>query len=273
MTYRSTDTGRTQEKSVKMRPGKRRCAVRRTALLFLSLPCIILLVLHYSRQPGEMPIGSHSSPFLTADIPDELADLLKHNPEMGDFVAAYPNRADYPAQEIDLSSDNRVTDALAAGEVPLLMQWDLRWGYAPYGDDMIGLSGCGPTCLSMAYIYLTGDTSMHPAAMAEYAYSHGYYSEYGTEWSLWTEGVLALGLSGSAISLEENAVKNTLDNGGLIICSMRPGDFTTTGHFILIRGYDKNGFYVNDPNRKSNSDRQWSYEELSPQIKNLWSIR
>lgn len=53
---------------------------------------------------------------------------------------------------------------------------------------------------------------------------------------------------------------------------MRQGDFTTTGHYILLRGYDENGFFVNDPNRRQNSEKQWSYETLKGQIKNLWAL-
>ena len=74
------------------------------------------------------------------------------------------------------------------------------------------------------------------------------------------------------MSLSESVMKNALDDGGLIICSMRPGDFTTTGHFILIYGYDDNGFLINDPNRKSHGDKSWSYDDLSWQIKNLWDL-
>ena len=68
-------------------------------------------------------------------------------------------------------------------------------------------------------------------------------------------------------------MKDALDAGGLIVCSMRPGDFTTVGHFIVIRGYDDGGFYVNDPNRRSNSGRQWDFDTLYPQIRNLWVLR
>lgn len=263
---------------------KRRQKRRRKYLFFnfilvcLGAACLVLLLLDYFQiQPGTIAadIADSSplpSPILTGDIPPELAELLELNEETRDFVKEYPNRDSYLSREIDLASDRGVTDALAAGRVPLLMQWDLRWGYAPYGDDMIGLAGCGPVCLSMACVYLTGDTSLHPAAMSEFAEKNGFYSKYGTDWALWTDGVSLLGLSGETLTLSESAMKSTLDSGGLIICSMRPGDFTTTGHFILIRGYDGNGFYVNDPNRHSNSDRQWSYDELSRQIKNLWGI-
>lgn len=199
--------------------------------------------------------------------PEDMVKLLELNEEALDYVKDYPNRAQYQDQPIDLSQE------LQSGEVPLLMQWDRRWGYDAYGDDMIGLSGCGPVCLDMAYLYFTGDTGMTPRDMAVFAYDNGYYASGGTSWSLWTEGAAQLGLSGEELPLDENLMKQTLDSGGLIVCSMRPGDFTTTGHFILIRGYDENGFYVNDPNRRSNSEKQWDFGTLRYQIKNLWALR
>ncbi len=38
---------------------------------------------------------------------------------------------------------------VAAGEIPLLLQWDERWGYSVYGDNMIAVNGCGPTAVAM----------------------------------------------------------------------------------------------------------------------------
>lgn len=197
----------------------------------------------------------------------ELQALLEKNEETLDYVAGYPEREKYKNQVIDLTQD------FISGEVPLLMQWDLRWGYDSYGDSMIGLAGCGPVCLTMAYLYFTEDTDMTPREMAAFAYDNGYYSKEGTSWSLWTEGVQLLGLDGAELPLDENVMKRALDAGGLIVCSMRPGDFTTSGHFILIRGYDEGDFYVNDPNRRSNSQRPWNYETLQYQIKNLWVLQ
>lgn len=195
---------------------------------------------------------------------EKLTELLELNEEAADYVLCYPDRESYKSQAIDLTED------VAGGGVPLLVQWDKRWGYDSYGDGMIGLAGCGPVCLDMAYLYFTGDTGMTPREMAAFAYDNGYYAEGGTSWSLWTEGAAKLGLCGEELPLDQSAMERALDDGKVIICSMRPGDFTTTGHFILIRGYDEGGFYVNDPNRRSNSERQWDFDTLRYQIKNLW---
>ncbi len=249
---------------------RRRLRIRRTVVCLLALIlCIGIGKLTLAGLRRMFP--NEAEQFLKEqegkqEYPQKLLELLENNQEAYEYVKDYPNRESYVNQPVDLTADYN-------GEsVPLLMQWDQRWGYNSYGDGMIGLEGCGPTCLTMAYLYLTGDTGMNPRSMAEFAYNGGYYTQEGTSWSLWTEGVTGLGLSGVQLSLSESSMKQALDDGGLIICSMGPGDFTTKGHFILIRGYDDKGFFVNDPNRRSNSEKQWDYRRLSEQMKNLWKI-
>jgi len=51
---------------------------------------------------------------------------------------------------------------------------------------------------------------------------------------------------------------------------MREGDFTTTGHYIVLRGVKDGEFQVNDPNSVVNSEKLWSYEQIEGQIRNLW---
>lgn len=199
-------------------------------------------------------------------IENALHGLVENNEETREFVDNYPNKEAYLGIEIDLSED------VCEGQVPLFIQWDMRWGYESYGDNIVGLAGCGPACLSMAYVYLTGDLEGNPAEMARFAEENGYHTKVGTDWSLWTEGVERLGISGTELPLDEFCIQEALEAGGVVICSMRPGDFTQTGHYILIRGYDEDGFWVNDPNRRENSEKQWKYEDIQYQIKNLWNI-
>lgn len=254
-------------KNVRRRKKRRQRTIRKFCIVAVFL-CLCIII---SRgKINFLPQSSEADRFLKQmkeeNYPQELIDLLERNEETLDFVENYPKREKYINQNIDLSKDYK------QGKVPLLIQWDKRWGYEMYGDSMIGLAGCGPTCLTMAYLYYTGDMSMNPKKMSEFAQQNGYHTADGTSWNLWTDGAEQIGLHGESLSLNENTMKAALDAGELIVCSMAPGDFTTTGHFILLRGYNEKGFFVNDPNSKNNSRKQWDYDTLSPQIKNLWAL-
>ncbi len=198
-----------------------------------------------------------------SEYPEEMLMALAFNPEMTEFVKGY------------LSSDGSVTGGFTETEItqnfPLFLQWDTRWGYVPYGGMNIGMSGCGPTCLSMVIFALTGDPSATPDALAAYSMKNGYYMKgTGTAWALMTDAPYSYGLRAAELGLDEAEMKYCLDRGFPIICSMRPGDFTLTGHFIVIYGYDDTGFFVNDPNSMERSGRRWDFETLHGQIKNLW---
>lgn len=194
--------------------------------------------------------------------PSELREALKKNSEMLDFVEGYKK-----ASKDGIGS---FSNKEKRGEHPLLLQWDKRWGYAGYGGSMIGISGCGPTCLSMVVVGLT-HKEVTPYEVADYAEKNGYYVDgSGTSWGLMTEGARHFGIEGRALSLSEEKMKELLDLGGMCICAMRPGDFTTEGHFIVIYGYNEQGFQVNDPNSVIRSKKCWPYSRISHQIKNLW---
>ncbi len=199
--------------------------------------------------------------------PENLLSAYLNNPEMEDFLAGYLD-AGIP--------QSTATEGLTAQEqqqeFPLLLQWDKRWGYVSYGGSIIGLSGCGPTCLSMVLISLTGQTDQTPAQVASFSEASGYYVEgSGTAWSLMTEGASRLGLSARELSLDESVMKAALDRGEPIICTVGAGDFTTQGHFILLYDYNEQGFLVNDPNCIARSQQAWTFERLRGQIKNLWA--
>ena len=199
--------------------------------------------------------------------PEKLLEMLVKNPETMDFVLNYP-------EEKDKDHEISIEDTYVPGQIPLYIQWDSQWGYDSYGDGMIALDGCGPTCLSMVYIGLTGDTSMNPKKMADYSNRNGYLTSSGaTAWDLMLSGASGLGLTSGEVSLDETVIRRELEEGRPIICSMRPGDFTTTGHFIVLTGIAEDGnIIVNDPNSKLRSKQTWELNRLMGQMKNLWSF-
>lgn len=200
-----------------------------------------------------------------SEYPKELIKLLESNPDAEEFVLNYPLLKDKNSK-IDLSEYKNCTS------VPRLYQWDSRWGYNKYGSGIIGINGCGPTCLSMVAIYITKDTSINPDKVARFCEEKGYYAEgNGTKWSLMSKGAKALGLSARELPLHKNTVMENLRSGKPVICIMGPGDFTSTGHYIVLTGVKNGKITINDPNSKANSEKLWEFEDIKGQIKNLWA--
>lgn len=198
--------------------------------------------------------------------PESMLAALANNPEMADFVSGYTG--------IKTQASGGFSESELALKYPLFLQWDPRWGYVSYGyNSCIGLAGCGPASLSMALYYLTGDASITPDSVAAYSMAHGYYvSGAGTAWKLLTDLPTKYGVKVSEPGSSEQAIKSALDQGKIVICSMRPGDFTAGGHFIVIYGYDEEGFRINDPNCVARSMRHWTYGEIAAQIKHVWAF-
>ena len=197
--------------------------------------------------------------------PRSLIDLLERNPETEEFVLEYPFREKLEQEPFQYD--------LSAG-VPLMMQWDRRWGYEKYGSDMAAITACGPMCLAMAGYYVTdGDDRFHPEKMMAFAEENGYYSKgNGSSWTLISEGGVKLGLDVTEIPLVKKRVMDNLEVDNPIICSMRAGDFTTSGHYIVLVGYEDGGFRVHDPNSPERSEMLWEYDRIADQIGNLWSF-
>ena len=226
---------------------------------------------------GAIPSGDGSSGSGTSDqsdgqqldlssYPQALQELYEKNPDARQFVLDYFEKRSLDP-EIDLSGE------IKSGAVPLLMQWDERWGYTTYSGNLMGLSGCGPTCLSMAAIYLLQDPTLDPRTIADFATENGYATDGdGTSWTLFSEGAPKLGISCNELPLNKGDIDNALESGCLVACVMGPGDFTDAGHYILLTGIQDGEYVVNDSNSYKNSERTWSYDELESQVRNIWAL-
>lgn len=200
--------------------------------------------------------------------PEELLDFMVKYPQTAQYVLEYPKYRDVH-EPVDISGD------VKEGEIPLFLQWDKRWGYEQYGTNLMGINGCGPTCLSMVYCGLTGETDWDPWRVAQMAEEKGFYvNGIGTAWSLMSTGAGVLGLKASGLPKNAEALKNALESGQPVICSMSPGDFTYKGHFIVLTGLNARGkVLVNDPNSPENSRKKWDLDVLLKQMKGAWSYQ
>lgn len=162
--------------------------------------------------------------------------------------------------------------AWRAGEVPSLYQRDPAWANGTYAGDSFGTTGCGPTCLAMVYVALTGRTDMGPADMGAFSERLGCATPEGTAWAFMTEGAAELGLVAEEVPADEASVRRALLSGSPVVCSVGPGDFTSTGHFIVLAGIDEQGrLLVRDPNSPERTAKAWDFETVLGQCRAIWA--
>ncbi len=254
-------------RKIRMRRRRRAALIRRIGIVLIMMMAFGgFLAVKSGIGRGAAEAWHDISGEKTQEYPEGLKRLLESNPEARSFVMDYPSKKDsHPV--IDLSGE------VTKGTIPLFLQWDERWGYETYGDGLLALTGCGPTCLSMVRCGLSGDTDWNPYQVAQLAQRQGYYEPgAGSSWTLMSEGAESLGLMASEVVFDEEHIRAALTEGCPIICSMGPGDFTTAGHFIVLTGTDDDGkIKVCDPNSRKRSEKTWDLSDLMAQMKNLWA--
>lgn len=202
----------------------------------------------------------------STQYPKQLKELALKNEEALEFVY------DYPAEHVKEHTID-LTEEASMDSVPLFVQWDKRWGYEKYSGNFFAASGCGPTTLSMVVVYLTHNREASPIAVAKYSKEAGYSVDgSGSSWTLISEGCRHYGVKAKAVALDESRMKAELDEGHPIVVNVGPGDFTDTGHFMVITGYDDEGFSINDPNSIEKSGKRWLFKNISSQIRAVWSM-
>ena len=192
---------------------------------------------------------------------------------LGGIGSAVGRMGESAARTLGLAPSSTPVSAWRVGEVPELYQIDPAWADEPYAGGTVGENGCGPTCLTMAYVALTGHTDMDPVAMASFSEREGYTVDGMTAWALMTEGAQTLGLASEELPANAASIRAALEAGQVIIASVRPGDFTTTGHFIVLAGIAANGeLEIRDPNSAERTHETWSIDRVLGQCANLWAL-
>lgn len=156
-----------------------------------------------------------------------------------------------------------------------------EWADQPYGSDLIGGYGCGPTAMAMLVASLTREET-DPAVMAQWAVDNGYWARKGGSWLSIVEGTgEAFGFPvESCASRSSDELLQTLFSGKLLVALMGPGHFTKRGHFIILRGATLTGeVLVADPNSSERSLTTWDpqliLDELSSNTNDggpLWIV-
>ena len=156
--------------------------------------------------------------------------------------------------------------------MPHIYQIDPAWSELPYAGGTIRENACGPTCLTMVYIFKTGRTDKTPVDICALAEVGNYAPTGATEWSFMTSGARQLGLNGTQLYNDRESITQALRSGAPVIAAVRPGTFTNVGHYIVLYGIDDaNQIGVYDPNSASRSARRWGVVEVLNEVEAMWA--
>jgi len=152
-------------------------------------------------------------------------------------------------------------------EVVYYNQLDSRWADIMYGTSgTIGQAGCGPTALSIIISTLM-DIHRDPVEMSEWAVANGYRCEgNGSYHSIIPDGARAFNLK-VEINATREKVAEALADGKLVGAIMGRGHFTSSGHFIVLRGITEDGkILVADPASRRKSEQEWDFDIILNEV-------
>lgn len=167
------------------------------------------------------------------------------------------------------------------------MQTDSRWknqNYSAPGEKKtIGSSGCGIVCSAMVIATLK-DKNVTPVDTANWSMAHGYkalnqgtyytyfvpqFKEYGIE----CKRLNTSNLYGKSSSTAHTEALNALKNGDWVIAVMGKGNWTSSGHYILLYGYENGYVYINDSASKASKRVKNTWTLFAKQVKYMWTIK
>ena len=198
------------------------------------------------------------------------------NPNVIHFLYEYGHDFKSPASFRYTDEEKKIftdTGKSGAARVPLIMQWDYRWGFNRYGGGPAGLTACAPTCMTMIGLGLTGKETYTVPAMCSYSEGKGYWvSGQGTSWGLVTDAFPDDPITCQQISVDEGSIASALNAGNPVLINVGVGKFSAVGHFMVLTGVDKDGnFILNDPNNLENSSKTWAWADLASEIQAAWT--
>lgn len=168
-------------------------------------------------------------------------------------------------------------------------QTDKRWAgqsYAVKGESStVGASGCGPTAMAMV-LATWADSSVTPATECAWALKHGFKAlGHGTFYAYFEPAARRYGLScyqlngasiyGNSGSGFHSQVLAAVKQGDYVIACMGPGNWTRSGHFVVLWDVDveRDIAYVNDPASTLVRRTRGSWKLFKQQVKFYFRVR
>ena len=167
------------------------------------------------------------------------------------------------------------------------LQTDPRWGsldYSAKGEKTtIRASGCGPTAMAMV-LATWADPSVDPKTECAWALAHGYkaprqgtyygyFEPAGARYGLEVDRLNWTNIYGRATSPHHETVKEAIERGDLVIACMGKGNWTSSGHYVLVWDIRGETIYINDPASTKAHRVRGDYALFKKQVKYYWVVK
>lgn len=201
--------------------------------------------------------------------PEEILDTFYRQSDSLDYVYNYPFYKD------SYKTMSFTEEELNSDTVPALYMNDYRWAYEDGG--YVSSYGCAAVSITMANLYVNRNSDVDPIKVMRYADERGYYGfggidEAGINDILDNFGIIYNEyICSEGGALTESELKALLDKKNTAIMGAMQGS-TFKGHAIIIRGYDENGFYINDPVSKDKTAQVWDFHIIMDDASRYWAI-
>lgn len=161
------------------------------------------------------------------------------------------------------------------------MQTDKKWknvDYSTKGENTtIGASGCGPTCMAMV-IATWVDSNVTPVTTCAWSLEHGYkaknqgtyytyFKPQGEVYNIKAYQLTPSNIYGKTDSDYHEKAKAEVERGNFVIACMGKGRWTSSGHFVLWYGNEKNSVLLNDPASTAKNRNKASFDYFKSQVK------
>lgn len=247
--------------------------------LFLAVIAVMLVLIpveqknEYYKKWGKLAVLAET---------DERAKFAIDNSELypefwfnmlyreDEFDIAY----NYPFRKDNYKTMTFTDEELNGEEIPAIYMNDTRWIYERYS---IKTQGCVAVAITMVNLRLNHNDAVDPVKVVDYADEMGLYGLGGIGKQDVSTILTHFGMNfeehifDGEEKVSESELKSAVDTEDAVLMVAVEGD-TFGRHALIIRGYDENGFYINDPASPEKTAEQWSYEVFENELTRYWIV-
>ncbi|MGX4645639.1 MULTISPECIES: C39 family peptidase [Holzapfeliella] len=159
----------------------------------------------------------------------------------------------------------------------LILQTDERYKSLPYGTGAGTLdeNGCAVASLAMVSAFFDNSIKTSPADILNWSGSRYFVDGQGTSWDIFPAFATQFGYQYHDLGNDINNAIPYLKQGIPVVISVGPGQFTQSGHFMVLSYSDDNGIRLLDPNDDPNKNHSltiYNPAEIQKDMMHIWAF-